>query len=74
MILGLLGEQKAMSLIAKMFRRHFDIHVRDEAAYSLVMIGRPEQWQEITALPASKRRSPAREQAKEVIKENHILV
>ena len=74
MILGLLGEQKAMSLIAKMFRRHFDIHVRDEAAYSLVMIGRPEQWQDIAALPESKRRSPAREQAKEVIKENHILV
>jgi len=74
MILGLLGEQKAMSLIAKMFRRHFDIHVRDEAAYSLVMIGRPEQWRDITALPESKRRSPAREQAKEVIKENHILV
>jgi HEAT repeat protein len=74
MILGLLGEQKAMSLIAKMFRRHFDIHVRDEAAYSLVMIGRPEQWRNITALPESKRRSPAREQAKEVIKENHILV
>ncbi|MBL7221844.1 MAG: HEAT repeat domain-containing protein [Phycisphaerae bacterium] len=74
MILGLLGEQKALSLIAKMFRRHFDIHVRDEAAYSLVMIGRPEQWQDISALPANKRRSPAREQAKEVIKENHILV
>jgi len=74
MILGLLGEQKAMSLIAKMFRRHFDIHVRDEAAYSLVMIGRPEQWSAISALPESKRRSPAREQAKEVIKENHILV
>ena len=74
MILGLLGEQKAMSLIAKMFRRHFDIHVRDEAAYSLVMIGRPEQWRAITALPKSKRRSPARDQAKEVIKENRILV
>jgi len=74
MILGLLGERKALSLIAKMFRRHFDIHVRDEAAYSLVMIGRPEQWQDITALPESERRSPAREQAKEVIKENHILV
>jgi HEAT repeat protein len=74
MILGLLGEQKAMSLIAKMFRRHFDIHVRDEAAYSLVMIGRPEEWQGIIALPESKRRSPAREQAKEVIRENHILV
>lgn len=74
MILGLLGEQKAMSLIAKMFRRHFDIHVRDEAAYSLVMIGRPEQWRNIATLPENKRRSPAREQAKEVIKENHILV
>jgi HEAT repeat protein len=74
MILGLLGEQNAMALIAKMFRRHFDIHVRDEAAYSLVMIGRPEQWVNIAAMPESKRRSPAREQAKEVIKENHILV
>jgi HEAT repeat protein len=74
MILGLLGEQKALALIAKMFRRHFDIHVRDEAAYSLVMIGRPEQWVDIANMSESKRRSPAREQAKEVIKENHILV
>ncbi|MBT3201049.1 MAG: HEAT repeat domain-containing protein [Phycisphaerales bacterium] len=74
MILGLLGEQKASSLIAKMFRRHFDIHVRDEAAYSLVMIEHPEQWQEITKLPESKRRSPAREEAKQIIKDKHILV
>jgi HEAT repeat protein len=74
MILGLLGEQKALALIAKMFRRHFDIHVRDEAAYSLVMIGRPKKWREIIAMPEAQRRSPAREQAKEVIKENHILV
>jgi HEAT repeat protein len=74
MILGLLGEQKALTLIAKMFRRHFDIHVRDEAAYSLVMIDRPEQWRDINALAEGKRRSPAREQAKEVIKSNHILV
>jgi HEAT repeat protein len=74
MILGLLGEKKALALIAKMFRRHFDIHVRDEAAYSLVMIGRPEQWRGISAMSESQRRSPAREQAKEVIKENHILV
>ena len=74
MILGLLGEQKAMALIAKMFRRHFDIHVRDEAAYSLVMIGRPEQWRSIANMSETQRRSPARAQAKEVIKENHILV
>ena len=74
MILGLLGEQKASALIAKMFRRHFDIHVRDESAYSLVMIERPEQWREITKLPDSKRRSPAREQAKQIIKDKHILV
>ena len=74
MILGLLGEHKALALIAKMFRRHFDIHVRDEAAYSLVMIGRPEQWRDISALPANQRRSPSREHAKEIIQENHILV
>ncbi len=74
MILGLLGEQRALTLIAKMFRRHFDIHVRDEAAYSLVMIDRPEQWRSINELAENKRRSPAREQAKEVIKSNQILV
>ena len=74
MILGLLGEQKALTLIAKMFRRHFDIHVRDEAAYSLVMIDRPEKWRKISALTETSRRSPARLLAKEVIKDNHILV
>ena len=74
MILGLLGEQKALSLIAKMFRRHFDINVRDESAYALAMIGRPEDWSQIAKLPESSRRSPARQLAKEVIKENHILV
>jgi len=74
MILGLLGEQKAIGLIAKMFRRHFDIHVRDEAAYSLIMIGRPEKWPDIANLSEHQRRSPARAEAKEVIKENHILV
>ena len=73
MILGLLGEKQAMTLIAKMFRRHFDIHVRDESAYSLVMIGRPEEWEKILTLPKNKQRSPAREQAKQVIKEKHIL-
>jgi HEAT repeat protein len=74
MILGLLGEQKALALIAKMFRRHFDIHVRDEAGYALIMIDRPEQWKDISTLPESQRRSPSREQAKKVIQENHILV
>ncbi|MCP4376502.1 MAG: HEAT repeat domain-containing protein [bacterium] len=74
MVLGLLGEQEALSLIAKMFRRHFDIHVRDEAAYALVMIDRPEQWKDISELPEDRRRSPSREQAKKVIQENRILV
>jgi len=73
MILGLLGESRALTLIAKMSRRHFDIHVRDEAAFSLVMIDRPEEWRKISELPKTRRRAPAREQARQVIKENHIL-
>jgi len=74
MILGRLGEERALSLIAKMFRRHFDIHVRDEAAYALAMIGRPDEWKAIEGLAERRRRSPARELAKDVIKENKILV
>jgi len=74
MVLGRLREERALPLIAKMFRRHFDIHVRDEAAYALGMIGRPDEWRAIAGLPEGQRRSPARELAKDVIKENKILV
>ncbi|MDP7163001.1 MAG: HEAT repeat domain-containing protein [Phycisphaerae bacterium] len=74
MVLGRLGEKRAASLLAKMFRRHFDIHVRDEAAHSLAMVCEPEEYKKIQALPEGRRRTPTRELAKRVIRENHILV
>jgi len=73
MILGRLGEKAAIELLAKMFRRHFDIQVRDEAAYSLAMIGKPGEWHSLQGEPADRRRGPARELAKQVMRENHIL-
>jgi len=74
MVLGRLGEKRAVALLAKMFRRHFDIHVRDEAAHSLAMVSEPEEYKKIQALPEGRRRTPTRELAKRVIRENHILV
>ena len=72
----LLGEWKhveAIPLLVEMFRRHFDLHVRDEAAYCLARIGKPDEWAEVKKLPADKKRMQARNLAKAVMAERNIV-
>ena len=72
----LLGEWKyveAIPLLAKMFRSHFDLHVRDEAAYCLALIGKPAEWKEVKKLPAGMKRTQARNLAKAVMEERNIV-
>jgi len=72
MLLAEWNQDQAIPLLAKMFRRHFDLHVRDEAAYSLAMVGKPEQWKEIKALPKDQKRVQGRNLAKAVMAERNI--
>lgn len=73
MLLGELGQVGSIPLLAKMFRRHFDLHVRDQAACSLAMIGKPEDWQAIESVPAGERRMAARRLAKRVMAERNVV-
>ena len=72
MLLAEWKQEQAIPLLAKMFRTHFDLHVRDEAAYSLVRVGKPEQWTEIKGLPAGQKRTQGRNLAKAVMAERNI--
>ena len=72
-LLGDLGHEPAIPLLAKMFRRHFDLHVRDEAAYAMAMIGLPDRWQDIKGMSAGKKRPHARKLAKEVMAQRNVV-
>jgi len=72
-LLGELDYEPAIPLLAKMFRRHFDLHVRDEAAYALAMIGLPDRWAEIQDMPAGKKRPHARKLAKQVMAMRNVV-
>lgn len=72
-ILGELGYEPAIPMLAKMFRRHFDLHVRDEAAYAMAMIGRPDEWRAIQRLPGGEKRTKARNLAKEVMAQRNVV-
>jgi len=72
-ILGELAYEPAIPMLAKMFRRHFDLHVRDEAAYAMAMIARPEEWQAIQSLPSGDKRTKARNLAKQVMARRNVI-
>ena len=72
-LLGELAHEPAIPLLAKMFRRHFDLHVRDEAANAMAMIGLPDRWKDIKDMPAAKKRPHARTLAKEVMAMRNVV-